>query len=236
MKVQNLVIVLMSLAPIAAQADESPIKISADVPYFNKYVWRGVNLINDPVIQPSINLEFKGWNLNFWGNYDINNSKQFDEYDVTLTYTGELAQGSWTAGYIDYAFPHSGIKHTRELYGNFTFNQDYSPYVELNLDTDEVDGFYARVGAQKAINTAAGEIELHGWFGYGSNKMNNALYGNNKAGLADFGLEATWSKQLSENATGYVKLGYTALLHKNHLYGASDRNNLIFGFGVGYGF
>ncbi|MFM9872790.1 MAG: TorF family putative porin [Fimbriimonadaceae bacterium] len=236
MNFKNLAIILMAVTPIVAQADETPITVTADVPFFNKYVWRGVNLLNDPVLQPSINLAFQGWNLNFWGDYDINNAKQFDEFDVTVSYTGDLPQGSWTAGYIDYAFPGSSVSHTREIYGNFTFAQDYSPYVQLNFDSDEVDGLYARFGAQRAISTAAGDINVHGWFGYGDKNMNNALYGNNKVGLADFGLEATYSKQLSQNATGYVKLGYTALLDKNHLSGAPNRNNVTFGFGIGLGF
>ncbi len=236
MNLKNIAILTMAVTPIIAQADDTPVKITADLPYFNKYVWRGVNLVNDPVLQPSVNLAFQGWNLNFWGNYDINNAKRFNEFDVTLNYTGQLAQGTWTAGYIDYAFPGAGASHTREFYGNFTFGQDFSPYIQFNADIDETDSLYVRLGAQKAINTAAGEINFHGWFGYGDKNNNNILYGNNKAGLADFGLEATFSKALSENATGYIKLGYTTLLDKNHLSGASNRNNVTFGLGVGFGF
>lgn len=235
MNIKHLAVMTLVVVPFVAQADETPVKITADAPFFNKYVWRGVNLINDPVFQPSINLESKGWNLNLWGNYDFNNDKRFNEFDITLSYSGELAQGSWTAGYIDYAFPSSTPGHTREFFGNFTFNQEWNPYIQVNFDVDEIDGMYARVGASKAISTQVGEIDFHGWFGYGDKKMNNALYGNNKSGLADFGVEATWSKQLNENATGYVKLGYTTLLDSKHLQGAPNRNNFTFGFGVGFG-
>lgn len=235
MKTNHLAVMTLLVIPVVAHADESPVDLSVDVPFFSKYVWRGVNLINDPVLQPSFNVSFEGWNLNLWGNYDIDNSKRFNEFDTTLSYTGMLSQGAWTVGYVDYAFPGSGIAHTREFFGNFSFNHDWSPYVQLNFDVDEIDGLYARVGASKSVETTAGEIDFHGWFGYGDTNMNNALYGNNKSGLADFGIEATWSKSLSENATGYVKLGYTTLLDSKHLQGQSNRNNFIFGFGVGFG-
>ena len=99
----------------------------------------------------------------------------------------------------------------------------------------ELYGFYARVGAMSSVETLAGSIDIHGWVGYGDKNMNNALYANNKAGLADFGIEATWSKQLSDNTTGYVKVGYTTLFDSNHLQGQPNRNNFIFGFGVGIG-
>ncbi len=235
MKLKGLAITFLLVAPLSAQADEIPITISADLPFFNKYVWRGVNLINDPVLQPSIDLEYKGWNLNLWGNYDINNAKRFDEYDVTLSYSGELPQGSWTAGYIDYNYPGADVQHSQEFFGRFALNQNLNPYIELNIDTDEVRGFYARAGVETGFTNSSGDFNFHSWISYGDKNMNNSLYGNNKSGLADFGIEATWSKQLSSNTTGYVNLGFTSLLNKDHLAGEPNRNNLIFGFGLGIG-
>jgi len=235
MNLKTLAAASIIIVPVLSTA-QTPVSTSIDFPFFSKYVWRGVNLVNDPVLQPSVNFEYQGWNLNLWGNYDIDNLKQFTEYDITFSYSGELPQGSWSAGYIDYANPQSTIKHTREFFASFTFNHELSPYIQLNYDNDEVDGLYARFGIEKGIPTSSGDLNLHTWLGFGDDDMNGALYGNNKSGLADFGLEATFSRQFGEQTTGYLKLSYTTLLNKNHLAGAPNRNNLIFGFGVGYQF
>lgn len=236
MKAKNIAMATLVVAPIVAQAQELPVEITVDVPFFSKYVWRGINLVNDPVIQPSITLGYEGWAVNLWGNYDLNNAKRFNEYDVTLSYARDFAQGSWTLGYIDYSFPGSGPTHTREFFGRVDFNEEFAPYFAINFDVDEADGFYARIGGSTDFNTEAGDINFHGWFGYGSESHNNFYYGNNKAGFTDLGVEATWSRSLSANTTGYVKLGYTTLLDKNLLSGAPNRNNFIFGFGVSTGF
>lgn len=235
MKAKHIAAATLIVAPIVAQANDLPVSISVDVPFYSKYVWRGINLVNDPVLQPSVTLGYENWSLNLWGNYDIDNAKRFNEYDVTLNYSRAFGQGTWNLGYIDYAFPGANPGHTREIYGRVDFNQEFAPYFAINFDVDEADGFYARIGGSTDFSTAAGDINFHGWFGYGSDKHNNFYYGNNKGGLADFGVEATWSRSLSENTTGYVKLGYTALLDKNHLNGAPNRNNFIFGFGVNFG-
>jgi hypothetical protein len=229
-------IIAAAISAIAPASQQLPITITADVPYYSKYVWRGINVINDPVIQPSINLAFQGWNLNLWGNYDINNAKRFNEYDVTLNYSQPFAQGSWTLGYIDYAFPGAALSHTREFYGQLNFGQSWNPYIATYFDVDEADGIYAKIGGSNSFPTEFGDIVLHGWLGYGDKKYNNFYYANNEAALADFGLEATWSKSLAPNTTGYIKASYTTLVDKDQLNGAANRSNFVFGFGLGISF
>src|SRR3989338_6117355 len=67
------------------------ISVTGSTSFYSKYVWRGIRLDDDYVLQPRLTVNaFNGWSLNVWGNYDLDNSTDAlnsNETDTTLTYT-----------------------------------------------------------------------------------------------------------------------------------------------------
>ena len=109
------------------KAEDMP-EISASQAFFTKYIWRGWNLGDEPVMQNDVTLSWYGLSFNFWTNYSLNNDKEkdsgryqeFTEIDYTISYgfnVGEAAEFfsvdmpealrpiGISGGYIYYTFP-----------------------------------------------------------------------------------------------------------------------------------
>jgi hypothetical protein len=102
--------------------------ISLATSFFTKYIWRGWNLGDEPVMQTDSSISWKGFTFDFWTNYSMNNDKtkdegryqEFTEVDYNIDYTlnfGEMSEMmymeipeileplSMSAGYTYYTFP-----------------------------------------------------------------------------------------------------------------------------------
>ena len=83
----------------AAAGDEKPWSIDAALDYNSKYVWRGILVTDDPVLQPSITFAFKGFSLNIWANMDLTD---VNDNDGEVKGSDFLAlKGSWYKCYGD---------------------------------------------------------------------------------------------------------------------------------------
>lgn len=135
---------------------------AADVTFggdFNSaYVWRGITFNDGLVFQPSLDVGYKGFGINVWGNLDIGDydntldSGDFSEVDFTLSYGFDVNRFSFGLGYIEYLFPGSnGGEGTRELYGS--------------VDIDIFKGLYAGLGFYYDVE-AVGDFYANGKIGY----------------------------------------------------------------------
>lgn len=256
MKAASLLFASAILTTVAFADDhKSPVTTDFQIGAFNKYVWRGINVVDDFVLQPSLTFGYQKWSLNFWGNYETTNANtypsgstgknRFTEWDTTLNYSQDMAWGGLDLGLIYYDFPTTGGAATTELFVTATGNSrsfageawSISPYASVFFDIDEADGFYSKFGA--TAETAVGEgdtVAVGAWFGYSDKKYNNYYYGNNKSAFADYGLDAKYTKNFSEKSFGYINLAFTGLLDKGHRNGLPNRSNVVFGFGYGMSF
>jgi len=76
----------------------------------NQYVWRGYELSrNSVVFQPSVSVGYKGFSASIWGNLDskpyapgpsMNDSAEWNETDLTFTYTKNFKLANLSGGYI----------------------------------------------------------------------------------------------------------------------------------------
>ena len=96
--------------------------------FMTKYIWRGWNLGDEPVMQTDGSISWYGLTFDLWSNYSLNNDKskdggryqEFTEIDYSVDYTfdvGEMSENlgmgslnvldplSISAGYIYYTFP-----------------------------------------------------------------------------------------------------------------------------------
>ncbi|QYK53361.1 MAG: hypothetical protein KF824_00385 [Fimbriimonadaceae bacterium] len=238
---------ILSVPVVASAASELPFDVSLDSAIYSKYVWRGVNLSNGGVFQPSLTVGLQGFELNVWGSYEFTNNvlypsgsngkNRFTEWDTTLSYSGESALGSWTVGAVQYAYPTTGLANTTEVFAQFGFNHPLNPYIAGYFDVDESKGTYLKLGGSTNLSPLSQlPVELNFWVGYGDKKNNDFTYGNARAGLADYGLEAKVSTPLGKNGTLWTSVGFTSLFDSKHLEGSSNRSNVIVGFGYGLKF
>lgn len=237
---------LICLGLAGLSAATAKIDWSFETSYYNKYVWRGVNLANEGVLQPSLTGSWNGWTVNFWGNYELTDENTYygtstgknriTEWDSTLSRSFDFEGGTANVGITHFDFPNTGGASTTELFATFTFKQSFSPYISVAYDIDETDGFYAKFGGNYGVPCAlvkGANWNLGAWVGYGSEKFNNFWYNNNESGMADYGLEAKMSYDFTPNTFGTVHLQYTGFLNDDHLSGLGNRSNFVFGLGFG---
>ena len=147
-------IAAMNSAAEADDANSQPLGVGFTLDYFSKYIWRGQNLNDKSVFQPSVYLSKYGFTASIWGNQDwtgINdNGGNFTEFDYTLDYTNTIPGLDWlsgSAGVIHYTFPHTPFASTTEVYGGLTLNKvPLTPSIKIYRDVDEMQGTYYQFG------------------------------------------------------------------------------------------
>jgi uncharacterized protein (TIGR02001 family) len=173
--------------------------VSADVTVASKYVWRGLRLTDDPVLQPSLTVDYKSLNLNVWGNTDLTDANgtpgEMNELDYTLSYSFVVNKVNLTLGVIQYTFPHTDFEPTTEIYGSAGLDMLLSPTVNVYYDSDEVGGVYGPVGishsfALREVRGISPSLDLSGSIGYATSNWNEGYYGVDSAGLVDLALTA----------------------------------------------
>jgi hypothetical protein len=150
-KIKVSLVIIMSILSVTQASEELSFDVSAD--YSGKYIWRGQNITDEEVFQPSINAVYGGLTAGIWGNLETtgvnDESGEFTEWDFYFDYTGQITdfEGiSYSVGTIYYHFP-STVGDTTEIYGGLGFDLPLNPAITVYYDVDEVDGFYAAASA-----------------------------------------------------------------------------------------
>lgn len=138
---------------------QDQLEISTGADLMSRYVWRGIDIGSNPSIQPTLALDYSGFELGVWGAYAISsNVSGNDEIDTWLSYSHNISTDvSVTAILTDYYFPNAGVK-----WGNFN-------------DYDDPDGGGAHL-LEAGIGLTGPESFPISFFGY-MNIYNDA--GNN---------------------------------------------------------
>ncbi len=201
------------------KAQDLSLDVNADL--VSRYIWRGLNVNDQPNIQPAITLGYSGFNLGFWGSYGLTHQNPSDQYystsqeiDTWVSYSVQLNKGmNISAVVTDYYFPNGGIRignfnnyndvsgpgaHTIEagiqFTGPETFPLSLSGYV--NVYNDEGNNVYLQADYGLDIN----EIELGFFLGtaFGSEK-NPAYYGTEKFNVINIGINASREIKITED-------------------------------------
>jgi len=181
--------------PEAPPAKDWSVGVSADL--VSRYVWRGILINEDPVVQPSATLTWKGLSLNVWQSWDttdqLNHRGKVQETDYTLSYSKTVLDGKLTlsGGAILYTFPDAGVFNTTELFAAATVNTLLSPTIAVYKDIDESRGLYINpsISHTITINDKA-NVVLKASVGWGDAKNNGFYLGSAGGEVADYGLSA----------------------------------------------
>jgi hypothetical protein len=150
-----------------------PLDINADLPLYSKYVWRGINLTNDYVLQPELDISLMGFKLGVWGNYELTDvnemSGDFSEFNYSLAWGMSFPFINLGIGYIYYEYPEAGEFNTSEFYVSGKVNVLLSPSLTIYQDVDKFKGAYWE--ASVSYDFELGEttkLETTGGLGLGS--------------------------------------------------------------------
>lgn len=149
---------------LAAAEEEKP---SADltVGAYSHYIWRGFELSKDSVVvQPSMTAAYKGFSANLWGNLDTDpysattdETKNWNETDITLAYGWETGPVALSVGYIYYAL--DAADDSQEFFASAALNTTLTPTLTVYRDTDSYPGWYATLGVSHSF-PVHGDITL----------------------------------------------------------------------------
>ncbi len=174
-----------------------PLDIDADVTVMSQYVWRGLVINPEAVLQPSLSAGILGIGFGFWGNVDLTdiyeNNGQFNEFDWVASYGLPLPLVDLNFGLIYYDYPNTETNSTAEAFVTGSVGVLLSPTLEIYYDFKNIDGTY--VNASISYPVALGEtvnLDLGAALGFGSGAYTKGYFGtNSQSGTTDFNLSAS---------------------------------------------
>jgi len=183
-------------APVTAPETEAGPFFDLDLTWNSKYVWRGINVTEDPVLEPAITFGYGDLSLNVWANLDttaVNDYEwQANEMDYTLDYSTSWKNLNFSVGGIFYQFPGAEDSSTVEAYGAVGLDIPASPTLTVYQDLDEHDGTYMALSfghtfadVWKASESVRMGVDVGTSFAYGTRKHNLFYYGSDASGWAD---------------------------------------------------
>ncbi len=191
----------------------------------NRYVWRGIVLNDDPVVQPGLELSYKGFSAQVWGSADttdygsdtgLYHSRQWDfqEVDYTVEYEHEVKQFTLSGGLVHYTYPGTGLPASTGVFAEAEYACDYvTPKLGVEYDYHELDGFYLYAELEHEFALTENErLSLTPLLHLGAASGNNNRYnfGRPGAALNDLALSASLdyrlTKALSVGLTGAYSL------------------------------
>lgn len=194
--------VLISLTSAARAEDQPALSASASVTYAERYIWRGLPLNEEAVLQPGVSLSRGGLTLGAWSSLDLTDygedagygdeSGNPTEIDFTAAYSIPLGDKvKLTGGFITYTFPHTYFSSTTEIFAGLALDVPGSPSVTTYLDEDlNEGGNYTSLDAAHTFTLAE-----QGDWGLGLSLAGHVGYANHKYFELYYGLDETpnWS-------------------------------------------
>lgn len=250
----NRLLALVSTAlvfePLHAAVSEPPTG-TFDAPYVSKYVWRGINIVNASVMQPSLTFDSKGYTFQVWANVELTDENfypgfglgkgKLTELDLTFQYNWNCGNLALSAGLIHYRFPNTGFASTTEVVLSAGFDGFLAPTLTVYQDVDQSDGTYANFSISHSLNTGVkvgqenAQIEFSTGIGYGSKKNNQFYYGVGKNAAADWTLSASVPIAF-KGWTLTPGVFYSHLIDDAIGTSATRRSNVWFSLGASIGF
>jgi hypothetical protein len=153
-------------------AEEAKPSASADVGVFSQYIWRGYELSKDSVvIQPSMTVGYKDVSLNLWGNLDTHayndpdHESQFNETDMTLSYSKGFGMVNLGVGYIYYGL--DAVTDSQEIYLSVGLDTLLSPTLTVYREIAHLPSWYVSLGISHSIELMKKiTLDLAGSVGY----------------------------------------------------------------------
>lgn len=214
---------------------------------YSKYVWRGLNSNDDWVFWPCLSVAYGPWSAYVFGSMELTNANsygptprpegKFTEYDVNLTYAGNLDKYPFTLGAVQYVYPKTGSAQTGELYGTISAPVVGNPTLSVYWDYEVVHGFYASLsGDHEIVKVKSVPLTVTASVGYGDRNHNAYYYGYANDTFADCSVGLNAEFGIGKNMTLTPSIKYTRLVDDGLLKGYRNRENVVVGLSFNLSF
>jgi hypothetical protein len=184
--------------------------------------------------------------VNLWGSMDLTDEKgatrQMSEWDYTVDYSSSIdaIEGlGYSVGIIGYTFPNLGpvTTSTTEFYAGASYDTFLNPSVTIYYDVDDVEGAYVSIGGGYSVPIAdITSLDISGSIGFGSEKMNQFLYGTatSGTGLSDLLLGVSASFDVLDSLSLTPAIMFSSILDSDgaDAYDAADMDASRVFFGL----
>jgi hypothetical protein len=226
----TILLVCASTAAHAQQQERISTTITLDLA--SKYVWHGVNLVNDWVVQPGVSFSSRGLTLSLWGsmeatawnrpNYPRNPCGRFTDLEESLEY----GKDNWKVGINDVHCPGTGAARYREWYAGLSAEQMWgAPELTVYTSGSSRTGTYAVLGLSHSLGREGKSLDLGAEITYGDKPFNDYLYGRPRAGFSDLHLSAGTALSLSKGWSLTPSLHYSRILKGSRSPGEPRQTN-----------
>ena len=220
--------------PPAPPQAEKPWGVSLDLTRHSKYVWRGITVTDEPVLQPAITFGCGNLSASVWANIDTTDSSgdrwQANEVDYTLDYAFGWKAFKFSVGAVFYQFPSAHCADTVEVYGAVGLDVPLAPTVTLYQDVDEHDGQYVVLSVGhtfedvwKPCQGVALSVDLGASAAWGSRKHNRFYYGAG-SGWADATASLGLPIKIGDHLTVTPAAHYSYILDPDVAEALGDRD------------
>lgn len=238
---------VLSTVPAAMAEDDVTFGVAADS--FSKYIWRGQNVVDDWVVQPSASVGYKGFTGSIWGSVDVTGDLvddwEFSEIDYAIDYSSTFP-GQETFGYsvglIYYDFPNTSWEATSEVYGGLTAAWPLSPAVKWYYDFDEAEGSYVQFSIGHTIEKIRQwredcycDLQVGASVGYATDNYNNFYFGVDDGAFNDLTLSAGLPFCIG-SLTIKPSIAYSVMIDDDIREATGKSDNLWGGVGFAYSF
>jgi len=247
-------LITAALVTTTVLADDKIVTFGFSADYYSKYVWRGQNVDNSSVLQPTVSASAYGFTGSFWGNIDMTNRSktapdnawEFSEYDWTLDYTNTIPGIDWLSGSLGaiyYQFPNTAFTQTTEIYGGLSLPTiPLSPSFKWFRDVDSVKGSYFQFGIGHTFDkiytfseNSSCSLALGASYGWANSQYNQGYFGIEGGHSNDLTLTAALPVSL-DAWTIKPSINYSTML-SNKIQEATDKSdNLWVGVGISTSF
>ncbi|MEN6425716.1 MAG: hypothetical protein ABFE13_10155 [Phycisphaerales bacterium] len=239
----------MTLCMVSAVMAEDEVSFGVAADLFSKYIWRGQNVVDDWVLQPSGSVGYKGFTGSIWGNVDLTgdfvDDWEFSEVDYAVDYSNSFPGQetfSYSLGMIYYDFPNTQWNATSEVYGGLTGDLPLSPAVKWFYDFDEADGSYLQFSIGHTIEKIASwsdddycTVALGASVGYATDNYNDFYFGVDDGAINDLTLSAGVPFCFG-SLTIKPSVGYSVMIDDDIREATNKSDNLWGGVGASYSF
>ncbi|MFH1441696.1 MAG: TorF family putative porin [Candidatus Omnitrophota bacterium] len=194
----------------------SGFEITGDMSVFSQYVWRGMILDRDVVLQPGFYIaspkyKFGRLKAGIWANQPLQNRDNLksEEVDYIIDYTYDFKKASFSLGHTYYDFIEADT-YTREFYIGLSFSELFlNPSVYFYRDYGKPEngggqGSYTLISVSHTFSVLPDKLnlELSGHVGF-----NHELFINGNG--QDIGVKAGIAMSFTKNLTFVPNLNYS---------------------------
>lgn len=233
--------ILMASLCAASGAAESAgvfddVSITLNTAVQSKYVWRGMEIVDEPVFQPCLTVGHGGLSASVWGNMDLTDTNgeqgHFTEIDLSLAYGWEWKRFNFTAGVINYQFPNPVAATTTELFGSVGLDVLLSPTLAVYNDVDETGGgVYSTLGIGHVFENvlplgdkAGVSLDASACVGWGSSEYNDFYFGVGRSAFTDALFSIGAPVAIGDHLTIRPSVNYSTLLD-GRIRGSTDNDD-----------